>query len=290
MTRSPGRYLRDALADGRFIMAPGVFDCVSSRVVAEVGFDAMYVTGHGVSNSSLGFTDVGLMTFPELARQAKAIIESVDIPVIVDVDTGYGAPLNVQRTIREMELIGAAAVQIEDQQWPKKCGHMPGKQLITEQEMVQKLRAAVDARRGDLVLIARTDALAGEGIEAAVRRCKIYADAGADVVFIDALGDKDECRAALSQLSVPAMANMVEGSRTYYGSSAELHAMGFQLGIWPISLLLTAITSMRAAAAELREHGRLTAATNDATMDFPEFLEFWNFEEVRRLEAKYDAS
>lgn len=290
MLRSPGRRLRDALRDDRFVVAPGAFDCVSARVVARAGFECMYVTGHGVSNSALGFSDVGLMTFPELARHAKAMIEAVDIPVIVDVDTGYGAPINVQRTVREMERIGAAAVQIEDQQWPKKCGHMPGKQLISEQEMVQKLRAAADARVGELVLVARTDALAVEGLDAAVRRCKLYADAGADVLFIDALGDRDECRQAVSQLSVPVMANMVEGSRTHYASSTELRELGFRLGIWPISLLLTAITSMRAAAAELREHGRLTPATTDRTMDFPEFLEFWDFEDIRRLEARYDAS
>lgn len=279
--------LRRYISEGQFVMAAGVFDCVSARVAETTGFEALYVTGHGVSNSALGLSDIGLMTFTELSERAAAITASVKTPVIVDCDTGYGGPLNVQRTVREMERIGAAAIQLEDQMWPKKCGHMPGKQLISAAEMCSKLNAADDARETEMVIIARTDALAVEGLESAIARSKQYFEAGADVVFIDAIGDVDEIRSALNELKMPVMVNMVEGSRTHYESAQELEKFGFSVGIWPITLLLTAITSMQAAARELREHGRLQEGTMEKTMSFPEFLDFWSFDEIVELEANY---
>jgi 2-methylisocitrate lyase-like PEP mutase family enzyme len=278
--------LRQKLQTG-LIVAPGVFDCVSARVVAKAGFGAAYLTGHGMSNSTIGETDIGLLSFGEVLERASDIAGSVDIPVIVDTDTGYGGPLNVQRTVREMERINAAAIQLEDQKWPKKCGHMPGKQLISEREMVQKVRAAVDARVGDLVIIARTDALAVEGLDAAIARCRAYHRAQADIVFIDGLGDRDECGRVVQELKLPMVANMVEGSRTAYLSATELEEIGFAIAIWPITLLLSAITAMRRAAEELKMQGRLTSKTMDETMKFSEFLEFWDFPAVEILEHKY---
>jgi 2-methylisocitrate lyase-like PEP mutase family enzyme len=280
--------LRRSLKQRLLIVAPGIFDCVSARVVARSGFEAAYITGHGLSNSTIGETDIGLLSFGELRARVRDIVGSISIPVIVDADTGYGGPLNVQRTVRELEQIGAAAVQIEDQHWPKKCGHMPGKELVSEQEMVQKVRAAIEARRGDLVLIARTDALAVEGFDAAVRRCRSYYEAGADVVFIDALGDRVECERAVSRLQgIPVMANMVEGSRTAYMSVKELKDVGFSIAIWPITLLLAAITAMQRAASELREQGCLRSSSLEQIMRFPDFLEFWDFAEIQALEKRY---
>lgn len=284
---SAAAWLRNCINERRFVVAPGVFDGVSARVIANAGFEAMYLTGHGVSNSTIGQSDVGLLSFGEMLTRARDIIHSVDVPTIVDADTGYGGPLNVQRTIRELEGIGAAAVQLEDQTWPKKCGHMPGKQLVSIGEMVQKLRAAADARTRDVVIVARTDALAVEGFDAALGRCRAYKEAGADVLFIDALGDLDECRRAAEALKMPLMANMVEGSRTAYLSAKQLSDIGFAISIWPITLLLSAITAMNRAAADLRANGRLTQPLLENTMAFPEFLEFWGFPAVQELERKY---
>lgn len=284
---APAR-LRALIAEDRCAMAPGVFDCVSARVVEQAGFEAAYLTGHGVSNSAIGETDIGLMSFGELARQADAVIGSTSVPVIVDGDTGYGGPLNVQRTVRQLERLGAAAVQLEDQQWPKKCGHMPGKQVVPADEMVQKLHAATDARESGLVIIARTDALAVTGLGDAVERARRYSEAGADVVFIDALGDRDECRKALSRLDGPVMANMVEGSRTFYGSAEELHDLGFALAIWPLSLMMASVAAMREAAESLRTGHRIPADRLTGTRLFPEFLgDFWRFGEVTEREQRY---
>lgn len=280
-------WLRTQIENNRFVAAPGVFDGVSARVVARAGFEAMYLTGHGVSNSAIGQSDVGLLSFGEMLTRARDIIHSVDVPAIVDADTGYGAPINVRRTVRELESIGAAAIQLEDQTWPKRCGHMPGKQLVSTAEMVQKLHAAVDARIDDVVIVARTDALAVEGYDAAIARCRAYKKAGADVVFIDALGDADECRRAIADLKMPMLANMVEGSRTAYLSAQQLSEMGFVISIWPITLLLSAITAMNRAATDLRGHGRLTQPLAENTMTFPEFLDFWGFPELQALEQKY---
>jgi len=286
---SAAQWLRKQIQDKNFVMAPGAFDCVSARVLASAGFQAMYLTGHGVSNSTIGETDMGLLSFGEMLLRARDIIHSVDVPAIVDADTGYGAPINVRRTVRELESLGAAAIQIEDQTWPKKCGHMPGKQLIPASEMVQKLHAAVDARRNDVVIIARTDALAVEGYDAAIRRCKAYKEAGADVVFIDALGDVAECKRAAEDLNMPLMGNMVEGSRTAYLSADELKEAGFAISIWPITLLLAAITAMNRVAEDLKKYGTLREPLLHQNMQFPDFLQFWGFPQMQDLERKYAA-
>lgn len=279
--------LRELLDRESIVVAPGIYDCVSARVVEKAGFKTGYLTGHGLSNSTIGESDVGLLSFGEVSTRAFDIVGSVDMPVIVDTDTGYGGPINVQRTVREMERIGAAAIQLEDQTWPKKCGHMVGKSVIAEKEMVQKLRAATDARSGDLVIIARTDALAVEGLDRAIERCRSYYEAGADVVFIDALGDEEECRRAAEELKVPLLANMVEGGRTAYLSISQLQEIGFAIVIFPISLLLSAITAMNRAAKELQEHGQLSQELTQSTMSFPEFLDFWDFPVIQDAEARY---
>ena len=232
------RRLRELLAAG-FFQAPGAFDCVSARLVDTGGFPALYVTGSGVSMSQLGAPDVGMLSFSEILDRVKRIADCVSIPVIADADTGYGGPLNVMRTVREFERAGVSGIQIEDQAWPKKCGHEPGRRLVPVAEMVGRIRAACDARLdADTVIIARTDARAMEGLEAAIDRAHAYAEAGADVLFVESPQGTEEMRRACAALAgtAPMLANMVEGGKTPILPGAELAALGYRLAIWPNAL------------------------------------------------------
>src|SRR3954470_10598746 len=189
---NPPPGLRERLASGDPVVAPGAYDALSARLIEQAGFAAVYMTGFGASASLLGRPDVGLLSFAEMVDHARRLVQSVTVPVIADADDGYGNHLNVMRTIREYEAAGVAALHIEDQVAPKRCGHMAGKQVIPEGEMVEKVRAAVQARRGDLLIIARTDARAVEGLDAALDRARAYRDAGADALFIEAPVDERE--------------------------------------------------------------------------------------------------
>lgn len=219
------------------LMAPGCYDCITARLIARAGFSAVYVTGSGVSMSAIGAPDMGVLSSAELIERAHRIADSVDIPVICDIDTGFGGPINVIRTIREMERAGVSAVQIEDQDFPKKCGHEPGRKLVSVQEMTGRIKAAVDARHdGDFLIIARTDARTDMGLEAALDRAAAYSEAGADILFVESPESRDEMQAINAQLSGPTMANMVEGGRTPLLPSTDLAALGYRLAIYPNSL------------------------------------------------------
>ncbi|MBM2323683.1 MULTISPECIES: isocitrate lyase/PEP mutase family protein [Marivita] len=219
------------------LMAPGCYDCITARLIARAGFSAVYVTGSGVSMSAIGAPDMGVLSSAELIERAHRIADSVDIPVICDIDTGFGGPINVIRTIREMERAGVSAVQIEDQDFPKKCGHEPGRKLVSVQEMTGRIKAAVDARHdGDFLIIARTDARTDMGLEAALDRAAAYGEAGADILFVESPESRDEMQAINAQLSGPTMANMVEGGRTPLLPSTDLAALGYRLAIYPNSL------------------------------------------------------
>ncbi|MBX9697823.1 MAG: isocitrate lyase/phosphoenolpyruvate mutase family protein, partial [Acetobacteraceae bacterium] len=199
----------------------------------------LYVTGSGVSMSALGAPDVGMLSFAEVLDRVKRIADCVAVPVIADADTGYGGPLNVMRTVREMERAGVSGIQIEDQAWPKRCGHEPGRRLVAIAEMVGRIRAACDARLdADTVIVARTDARASEGLPAAIDRAAAYAEAGADVLFLESPQSEPEMRAACAALAgtAPMLANMVEGGRTPVLPAAELAALGYRLAIWPNAL------------------------------------------------------
>jgi 2-methylisocitrate lyase-like PEP mutase family enzyme len=219
------------------LMAPGCYDCITARLIARAGFSAVYVTGSGVSMSAIGAPDMGVLSSAELIERTHRIADSVDIPVICDIDTGFGGPINVIRTIREMERAGVSAVQIEDQDFPKKCGHEPGRKLVSVQEMTGRIKAAVDARHdGDFLIIARTDARTDMGLEAALDRAAAYGEAGADILFVESPESRDEMQAINAQLSGPTMANMVEGGRTPLLPSTDLAALGYRLAIYPNSL------------------------------------------------------
>ena len=229
--------LRALLASDEIVVAPGAFDCITARLVESAGFKAMYVTGSGLSMSRLGAPDVGLVSFSEVVDQVGRIADTVAIPVVADADTGYGGPLNIIRTVREYERAGVSAIQIEDQVWPKKCGHELGRRIADVAEMTGRIKAAVDARRDDdFVVIARTDARTSEGIDAALDRAAAYAEAGADVLFVESPESEAEMRAINDRFDRPTLANMVEGGRTPFLPAARLSQLGYAIAIFPNSL------------------------------------------------------
>jgi 2,3-dimethylmalate lyase len=286
----PRHRLRELIAQPEPILAPGCYDALSARLVEEAGFDAVYMTGFGSSASRLGRPDVGLLTMTEMVENARLIVEAVDLPVIADADadTGYGNPINVIRTVQAYERAGVAAIHLEDQVAPKKCGHMEGKQVIPAAEMVEKVRAAAAARRDpDFLLIARTDARAVEGLGAALERARRYHAAGADVLFIEAPQSDAEIAAVVEAFpDVPLLFNYAEGGKTPAVSYARICELGFRIVIFPISTLLAATAAMREVLARIREDG----TPQSLLADLPKFAEFTSFiglPEITELEKRF---
>ncbi|HXA11055.1 MAG TPA: isocitrate lyase/PEP mutase family protein [Mycobacterium sp.] len=248
--------LRAAIADDDVVIAPGVFDGISASLVSRVGFAAAYMTGAGVAASGFGLPDIGLLTQTEMVDRARMMVSVLgDVPLIADADTGYGAPLNVIRTVREYEAAGVAAIQLEDQAFPKKCGHLPDKELIDGREFVAKLSAALDARTDpDLVVIARTDARGPLGVDAAIDRANAYASAGADVIFVEAPQGVDEIELIAKEVSAPLLINLVVGGMTPIESTARLRDLGYAIAIHPSLPLGVAAYAMLTSLAELAGH------------------------------------
>ncbi len=288
-TESPT--LRELLAGDQMVLAPGCYDALGARLVEEAGFTAAYMTGFGTAASLLGRPDVGLLTMPEMVDNARRIAAAVAIPVIADADTGYGNPINVIRTVREYEAAGVAAIHIEDQVMPKKCGHMSGKHVIAASEMAAKVRAAVAARSSaDFLIIARTDARAVEGLPGALERARRYRDAGADVLFVEAPESVAEIEQIANELAgVPLLFNYAEGGRTPPVTHAALQALGFKIVIFPIGTLLAATGAMRALLAQIREQGSPIEAL-PMLLPFDQFLDFIGLPEIRELEAEFGDS
>jgi 2-methylisocitrate lyase-like PEP mutase family enzyme len=290
LTRRPGgaARLRALLESGQTVVAPGAFDPLAARLVEEAGFPAVYMTGFGTSAALIGRPDVGLLTMTEMAASAGRIADCVDIPVIADADTGYGNPLNVIRTVGAYEAAGVAGIHIEDQVAPKKCGHMEGKLVIGAQEMAAKIRAAVEARaQPEFVIIARTDARAVEGLEQALERARLYREAGADALFIEALVSEAEVEeAARAFPGVPLLFNWAEGGKTPPVSLARLTELGYRIVIFPISTLLAATAAMRAILREIAVSGTPAAALADLPT-FGEFVDFIGLPQVREAEQRY---
>ncbi len=287
---NPGARLRELLQGPDPVLAPGAYDALSARLVEEAGFPCVYMTGFGSSASLLWQPDVGLLGMAEMVDNAHRIAAAVEVPVIADADTGYGGPINVVRTVREYERAGVAAIHLEDQVMPKRCGHLEGKQVVPYQEMVARLRAAVDARgSSDLVLIARTDARATEGLESALDRARRYHEAGADVLFIEAPQDEGEVEAVAAAFpDVPLLFNWAEGGRTPPIEYERLRQLGFKLVIFPISALLAATEAIRQVLATIRADGTPRAALTDLP-SFKQFTELVGLSEVQELEARYAA-
>jgi carboxyvinyl-carboxyphosphonate phosphorylmutase len=292
LTRRPGgaARLRALLDSGEIIVAPGAFDPLAARLVEEAGFPAVYMTGFGTSAALIGRPDVGLLTMTEMAGNAGRIADCVDIPVIADADTGYGNPLNVIRTVAAYEAAGVAGIHLEDQVSPKKCGHLDGKQVIPAAEMAQKVRAAVEARtQPEFVIIARTDARAMEGLDAAIERARMYRDAGADVLFVEAVLNEDEAAAVADAFpGVPLLFNWAEGGKTPPIGLGRLTELGYRIVIFPISTLLAATAAMRQILREIAQAGTPAAALRDLPA-FGDFLEFIGLPEVREAEQRYAA-
>jgi len=280
--------LRDRFEAGEMVLAPGCYDALGARLVEEAGFSATYMTGFGSAASRLGRPDIGLMTLSEMVDNARRIAQAVDIPVIADADTGFGNPINVIRTVREYEAAGVAAIHLEDQVMPKKCGHMDGKQVVPAAEMAAKVAAAVAARRSEeFLVIARTDARAVEGLEAALERARLYRDAGADALFVEAPQSEAEIEAVARAFpDVPLLFNYAEGGRTPAVSHAFLHGLGFKLVIFPLTILLSATAAIRSALARVKADGTPIELV-PTLLGFEEFLHFIGIDEIRDLERRF---
>lgn len=266
----PTRNLRQQLTEAAPLLAPGVYDALSALVAEQAGFEAVYLSGASIAYTRLGRSDIGLTTASEVAQTLALITERVACPVIVDADTGFGNALNTQRTVREFERAGAAMIQLEDQGFPKRCGHLDGKTVIPVAEMQGKLRAALDARRSDQTLIlARTDALAVEGLEAALERAERYLECGVDALFVEALRTPKQMDAACARFAqrVPLLANMVEGGKTPVQSAGELGQRGFRIVIFPGGTARAVAQTLQGYYASLKSHGT-TAPWQDRMLDF----------------------
>ncbi len=280
--------LKKLLRDSKLLVAPGAFDVLSAKIIAAAGFQAVYMTGYGTSASVLGKPDVGLLTMSEMVARAAAIAEAVDVPVLADGDTGYGNPLNVIRTVREYEKAGVCAIQLEDQVFPKKCGHMMGRKVIPAEEMVQKIKAATDARHDDdFVIIARTDARTGHGLDEALRRGKAYEEAGADVIFIESPENEDEMRRITATFpNTPTLANMLEGGRTPNLDTDALERLGFGIAIFCTGPVYAAARAVRKYMDELKTR-KTTQALVPELITFEEFNALIGLNDYKKAEQKY---
>ncbi|NBX95421.1 MAG: carboxyvinyl-carboxyphosphonate phosphorylmutase [Betaproteobacteria bacterium] len=293
--------LRQRLSEPGLILAPGVHDMVSLRLADRLGFEALYMTGFGTVASHLGLPDAGLATYRDMLNRVQAMAGMAATPLIADGDTGYGGLLNVRHTVQGYEAAGAQAIQLEDQEFPKKCGHTPGRRVIPLDDMVRKIRVAVEARRSpDFLIIARTDARTAYGLDEALKRAQAYADAGADILFVESPESVDEMRRITATLNKPLLANMVEGGRTPVLSPAQLQDVGYRLGIFPVSALLAAAHAMQATYARLKalsnakgtagEGGPSEAAPGTQAlplMAFSEMTQLMGFEEVWAFERRH---
>ncbi|PKB83284.1 MAG: hypothetical protein BZY88_02205 [SAR202 cluster bacterium Io17-Chloro-G9] len=255
-TKSAASRFRQMLQEPGIIMAPGAYDCLTAKIIQQAGFPAVYMTGAGTSVAQLGYPDLALATMTEMVSNAAMITEAVDVPVIADADTGYGGVLNVQRTVRQYQRAGVAAIHIEDQEFPKRCGHLDDKRVIPQADMVRKIRAAVDARTTpDFTIIVRTDALAVTGWDDTMERCQAYVDAGADVLFVEALETAEQAERVSRNFDVPMLYNFVETGKSPLLSAVELEKLGFKLVIFPVSALLTVCYSILRLMRELKDKG-----------------------------------
>lgn len=282
--------LRTRLAEPRILLAPGVCDALTAAIAARAGFEALYVSGAALAYTRLGRPDIGLVAMTEVADHVARIADRVDIPLIVDADTGYGNALNVQRTVRALERAGAAMIQLEDQTFPKRCGHLEGKAVIPAAMMAGRIRAAVDARRSPATLIlARTDAAALEGLEAALERARLYAEAGADALFVEAPRTRADLARIAAALGAtrPLLANMVEGGRTPLLPAAELAAIGFRIAIFPGGIVRALARTALDFYAALATAGS-TEPFRDRMLDLAGLNELIGTSELLALGRRYD--
>ncbi|MFN0163821.1 MAG: oxaloacetate decarboxylase [Burkholderiales bacterium] len=262
--------IRQRLTESRLLLAPGVYDSLTALIASQAGFEAIYLSGASIAYARLGRSDIGLTTYSEVCDTVGAIRERVATPLIVDADTGFGNALNTQRTVRGLERAGADLIQLEDQGFPKRCGHLDGKTVVARSEMVGKLKAALDARASrETLIVARTDAVAVEGFEAALERAEAYLEAGADVLFVEAVRSEAEMRTLNARFAdrVPLLANMVEGGKTPLASASALQALGYRIAIFPGGTARAVAFALQGYYASLKEHGT-TAPWRERMLDF----------------------
>lgn len=280
--------LRSKLDLREFFVAPGMQDMISAAVANKVGFDIVYGTGYWMTASALGLPDAGIATYTQMVDRMATLVRSSNAAVIADADTGYGGLLNVHHTVRGYEAAGVTAIQLEDQEFPKKCGHTPFKRCIPAQDMVEKIKVAVQAREDarNFLIIARTDARAGDGVDAAMRRLEAYAQAGADVLFFEAPQSEEEMRRACEAFDVPMVANMADGGKTPILSAQALRQIGYAFAIYPSMTSLVAAAAMEAALRRLKDTG-ISQSPEQAMFDFTEFCELIGFGEVWDFERRW---
>jgi 2-methylisocitrate lyase-like PEP mutase family enzyme len=278
--------LKHRLAARTLLVAPGVYDMVSLRLANTFGFEALYMTGYGTVASHLGLADAGLATYTEMVGRVRSMAAQATAPLIADGDTGYGGLLNVRHTVRGYEEAGASAIQLEDQEFPKKCGHTPGRRVIPAADMVKKIRVAAESRSSrDFLIIARTDARTSLGLDEALRRADAYANAGADVLFIESPESVEEMRIIGARFDLPLVANMVEKGRTPVLAKADLEAIGYRMAIFPVAALLAAVQAMASIYGHLKATGSSLGAPAPL-YDFTDlsllmgFQDVWDFEKT----------
>ncbi|MDB5808858.1 MAG: dml 2 [Betaproteobacteria bacterium] len=279
--------LRARLAQPGLVTAPGVYDMVSTRIAESMGFDALYMTGFGVVASHLGLPDAGLATYSDMVGRVNQICTIAKTPLIADADTGYGGLLNVAHTVRGYSKAGAAALQLEDQEFPKKCGHTSGRRVIPLEDMVKKIRVAIEARGdGDILIVARTDARTAHGLDEALRRSEAYAKAGADILFVESPESEREMEKICSTLELPLMANMVEGGKTPVLPAKQLEALGYRIAIFPVTGLLAAGAALNSVYRTLKRDGSSVDAAAPL-YPFSDFAKTMGFQDVWDFDKRH---
>ena len=278
--------LRQEIENGGFVTAPGVFELISALIADRMGFKALYVTGYGTVASALGLPDAGLASYSQMIDRIGRISEMTKTPIIADADTGYGGLLNVRHTVRGYEQAGVTAIQIEDQEFPKKCGHTPDRRVVPLQDMVRKVRVASDSRSSsDFLIIARTDARTGKGLDEAIRRGVAYAEAGADIIFVESPESEEELAEISRRIDKPLLANMVNGGRTPMLAAEKLAEIGYSIAIYPAVGFLSAGEALQRAYLDLQKNGTTTAAI--PMFSFAEFNKLIGFEDIWEFERRY---
>ncbi len=279
--------LKDKLTADELLVAPGVFDMISAKVADSMGFDCLYMTGYGVVASHLGLPDAGLATYSDMLNRVETIAGGTKTPVIADGDTGYGGLLNVEHTVRGYEKAGAAGIQLEDQEFPKKCGHTPGRKVIPLEDMILKIRVAADTRdSSDMLIVARTDARTTLGLDEALRRAEAFAKAGADVLFVESPESEEEMRTINERFDLPTLANMVEGGRTPVLSKQALEEIGYSIAIFPATGFLAVGATLKAAYGTLKTEGS-TDKIETPLENFEAFSRLMGFERVWDFDKKW---
>lgn len=281
------RALRERLAERRLLIAPGVHDGVSARLADGLGFEALYMTGYGVVASALGLPDAGLATYSDMVGQVARLAALTDTPLICDGDTGYGGLLNVMHTVRGYEAAGASAIQLEDQEAPKKCGHMLGRRVIDAADMVEKIQVARETRQDpNFLIIARTDARTSLGLDEALRRAERYARAGADVLFVESTESEDELAQVCRSFDLPVVANLVEGGRSPQLDAARLEALGVRLALHPVAALQAALHAMNDTYVALRSRGDVSDASAPR-YSFPAMSQLLGFDWIAEFDRRH---